>query len=123
MGYNNWYLRCCHSSPSPCTRDSLCDGRSTYNSARSPSALDRAQSHSPHPRVSHASIRDTDHTNDDAAISSHRVLSLMIPAAFFAALDGGSVPTTAGAVNPVSDEVRGMFLKMSRGVAILLLCV
>jgi len=51
------------------------------------------------------------------------VLSLMIPAAFFAAIDGGIDPTTSGAVNPVSDEIRGMFLKMSRGVAILLLCV
>ena len=46
------------------------------------------------------------------------VLSIFIPAAFFAALDNGQSQSTL-----VSDASRGHFLVMSRGIAIVLLCM
>nr|GAT43042.1 sodium calcium exchanger [Mycena chlorophos] len=55
------------------------------------------------------------------------VLTLMLPASFFAALDSGVVPTTAAqaqlANTLISDTTRTVFLQMSRGLAILLLGV
>lgn len=47
-------------------------------------------------------------------------MTVIIPAAFFAALDRG---TGTQLENLVTDEVRGQFLKMSRGLAIILLIV
>lgn len=51
-------------------------------------------------------------------------MTLLIPAAFFAALDKGAVisaTSEAGAL--VSDATRGQFLQMSRGLAIILIAV
>ncbi|KDQ57906.1 hypothetical protein JAAARDRAFT_34718 [Jaapia argillacea MUCL 33604] len=45
------------------------------------------------------------------------VMSLLLPSAFYAALDRGNSPGLE------SDHIRGMFLKMSRGMAIILLVV
>jgi Ca2+:H+ antiporter len=55
----------------------------------------------------------------------NRVLSLLLPAAFFAALDTDFSPsgTTDGTFSSVSDETRGKLLKISRGIAVLLLIV
>jgi len=55
------------------------------------------------------------------------VMTLLIPAAFFAALDHAALPaTTATSEAPtlfVSDTTRGIFLQMSRGLAVILLTV
>ncbi|KAL0949129.1 hypothetical protein HGRIS_009213 [Hohenbuehelia grisea] len=52
------------------------------------------------------------------------VLSLLLPAAFFAALDQGvGVQPGAPAAGIASPETQAIFLKMSRGIAILLLVV
>lgn len=50
-------------------------------------------------------------------------LTLLVPAAFFAALDRGvgSELGTAGSI--VNDTTRGQFLRISRGLAVLLLIV
>ena len=55
----------------------------------------------------------------------NRVLSLLLPAAFFAALDTDFSPpgTTVGTFSNISDEIRGNLLKISRGIAVLLLIV
>lgn len=45
-------------------------------------------------------------------------MTLIVPAAFFAALDRGG-----DTANIVNDTMRGEFLKMSRGLAIILLVV
>jgi Ca2+:H+ antiporter len=53
------------------------------------------------------------------------VLTLLLPAAFFAAIDGGVV-TVAGAAaseSVVNDSVRHTFLSMSRGLSVMLLAV
>ena len=50
-------------------------------------------------------------------------MALLVPAAFFAALDrglGANIGTTESIVN---DTMRGHFLKMSRGIAVILLVV
>jgi len=53
------------------------------------------------------------------------VMTLLLPAAFFAALDRGMVTTTAGETAKVfiNDTTRGNFLQMSRGLALILLAV
>ncbi|KII95922.1 hypothetical protein PLICRDRAFT_99140 [Plicaturopsis crispa FD-325 SS-3] len=56
------------------------------------------------------------------------VLTLLLPAAFFAALDRGvlAIPeagSTAAAQSVVNDTVRGQFLQISRGLSIILLIV
>jgi Ca2+:H+ antiporter len=53
------------------------------------------------------------------------VLTLLLPAAFFAAIDNGVVPTTAEAAaeSVVNDQTRGVLLQMSRGLAVILLAV
>jgi len=52
------------------------------------------------------------------------VMTLLIPAAFFAALDNGVVSATASEAGAlVSDTTRGKFLKMSRGLALILIAV
>ena len=55
----------------------------------------------------------------------NRVLSLLLPAAFFAALDTDFSPAGAGvgAFSSINDEIRGKLLKISRGIAVLLLIV
>lgn len=53
--------------------------------------------------------------------STLSVLSLLIPAAFFGALNDAVTVTAESQV--VSDETRHMFLQMSRGIAVLLLLV
>ncbi|KAJ7162544.1 hypothetical protein C8R43DRAFT_990566 [Mycena crocata] len=52
------------------------------------------------------------------------VMTLLLPAAFFAALDHGSLtPPNAEAQELVNDTTRGIFLQMSRGLALILLSV
>jgi hypothetical protein len=63
----------------------------------------------------------------------HRVMTMLIPVAFFASLDDGSATSTVtstlvrreGSVAPpliaVSDASRDVFLKLSRGLSIILL--
>lgn len=48
-------------------------------------------------------------------------MALLVPAAFFAALDRGIGGEIGGGESIVNDTVRGNFLKMSRGIAIILL--
>jgi Ca2+:H+ antiporter len=54
-----------------------------------------------------------------------RVLSVALPAVFFAALDRGATANLgsagSGTSNLFTDEMRGYFLKFSRGIAIILL--
>lgn len=50
-------------------------------------------------------------------------MTLIVPAAFFAALDRGVGAEIGGAESIINDTVRGHFLKMSRGLAIILLVV
>ena len=52
----------------------------------------------------------------------NRVLSLLLPAAFFAALDTDFSPpgTAVGEFSSINDETRGNLLKISRGIAVLL---
>lgn len=52
-------------------------------------------------------------------------MTLLLPAAFFAALDGGVVngAAEAAANSVINDAMRDTFLRMSRGLAIILLAV
>jgi Ca2+:H+ antiporter len=53
-------------------------------------------------------------------------MALLIPAAFFAALDRGvtsTITTDATVQSVVNDDIRGSILQMSRGLAIILLLV
>jgi Ca2+:H+ antiporter len=53
-------------------------------------------------------------------------MALLVPAAYFAALDRGTasiISTSASSGSIINDAVRGDFLKMSRGLAIILLLV
>ena len=67
----------------------------------------------------------------DAAASIYRtfvrVLATLLPTAFFAALDRGVSAATAEAAEAVSavvnDTTRGQILRMSRGMAVMLLVV
>ena len=53
-----------------------------------------------------------------------RVLSILLPAAFFSAINTSfTVSTGIAAVSVVTDETRNVFLQISRGLAILLLVV
>lgn len=55
---------------------------------------------------------------------SLRVLTIMVPAAFFSAIDTSfTTPTGIETVDYVSDDVRDQFLQMSRGFSIILLLV
>ncbi|KAJ6627512.1 hypothetical protein B0H10DRAFT_1994949 [Mycena sp. CBHHK59/15] len=52
------------------------------------------------------------------------VMTLLLPAAFFAALDRGLVTATTGTGDAfVNDDTRSVFLQMSRGLALILLAV
>jgi Ca2+:H+ antiporter len=53
------------------------------------------------------------------------VMALVVPAAYFAGLDRGSdgIISTTPSASIINDAVRGDFLKMSRGLAIILLLV
>jgi Ca2+:H+ antiporter len=56
----------------------------------------------------------------------YSVMTLLIPAAFFAALDRGvasTITTDAAVGSLINDATRGNFLKMSRGLACILLLV
>lgn len=48
-------------------------------------------------------------------------MALVLPSAYFAALDRGFTVAEAGASTLINDKVRGEFLKISRATAILLL--
>jgi Ca2+:H+ antiporter len=50
-------------------------------------------------------------------------LTLLVPAAYFAALDRGVGSNIGTADSIVNDITRGKFLKMSRGLAVILLIV
>jgi Ca2+:H+ antiporter len=52
-----------------------------------------------------------------------RVLTLLLPAAFFAALSRGDVTSPEAADTIINDTNRTTFLQMSRGLAIILLTV
>jgi len=53
-----------------------------------------------------------------------RVLSILLPAAFFSAINTSFTPSAGiAAVSVVTDETRNVLLQMSRGLAILLLVV
>lgn len=51
------------------------------------------------------------------------MLCLILPVSFFAALDRGDKAGAGGVNDVVSDHMRGEFLKISRGMAIILLAV
>ncbi|KAF7313554.1 hypothetical protein HMN09_00511500 [Mycena chlorophos] len=53
------------------------------------------------------------------------VLTLLLPVAFYAAMDNGAIPSTPAdaASTLVNDTTRGMLLQISRGLAVLLLSV
>ena len=55
----------------------------------------------------------------------NRALSLLLPAAFFAALDTNFSPPgiVDGTFSNINDETQGKLLKISRGIAVLLLIV
>lgn len=58
----------------------------------------------------------------------HRVLAILLPTAFFAALDRGALGVSADGTSIVTgalltDSVRDQLLRMSRGVAVMLLIV
>ena len=55
----------------------------------------------------------------------NRVLSLLLPATFFAALDTDFSPsgTGDGTFSSINDDIRGKLLKISRGISVLLLIV
>jgi len=50
-------------------------------------------------------------------------MTLIVPAAFFAALDRGTGAELGTTGSIVTDSLRGEFLKMSRGLAVILLVV
>lgn len=53
-------------------------------------------------------------------------MALLVPAAYFAALDRGvasTITTNTAAGSVVNDAMRGDLLKMSRGLAVILLLV
>lgn len=52
-----------------------------------------------------------------------RVMSLVVPLAFFTAMGRGMTSNLPGTVDALSDEVRGNLLQMARGTAIILLAV
>ncbi|VDB90211.1 unnamed protein product [Peniophora sp. CBMAI 1063] len=51
------------------------------------------------------------------------VMSLVVPLAFFTAMGRGMTSNLPGSIDALSDEVRGNFLQMARGTAIILLVV
>jgi hypothetical protein len=55
--------------------------------------------------------------------SPYSVFAIMIPTALFTALNRGSIEPSTEATALISDASRGDFLKMSRGVAIILLVI
>ena len=101
------------------SRNCICYGRSTHTPARPPSTHEWAQSFFANSWVSKiyfiVYVRLT-------WCYINRVLSLLLPAAFFAALDTGFSPpgTTDGTFSNINDETRGNILKISRGIAVLL---
>ena len=97
----------------------ICYGRSTYNPPRPPSTCEWAQSFFANHRVS--KIYFVIYV-PLTCCRINRVSSLLLPAAFFAALDTDFSPpgTTDGTFTSISDETRGNLLKLSRGIAILL---
>ena len=118
-GNNCW---CCHPTSLIGSRNCIYYGRSTHNPTRPPSTHEWAQSFFANSWVCKIYfmiyVRLT-------WCRINRVLSLLLPAAFFTALDTGFTPpgTTDGAFSNISDETRGNLLKISRGIAILLLIV
>lgn len=55
-------------------------------------------------------------------IVNYSVMSLVLPSAYFSALDRGANPLQPGVIQGViTDKVRGEFLKMSRATAVFLL--
>ncbi|KAJ7667688.1 hypothetical protein DFH06DRAFT_1039626 [Mycena polygramma] len=51
------------------------------------------------------------------------VMTLLLPAAFFASLNRGGLDPSAAVETFINDQNRGLFLKMSRGLALILLTV
>jgi len=100
----------------------ICYGRSTHTPAGPPSTCDGAQSLFANSWVSEIYfmiyVRLT-------RCSINRVLSLLLPAAFFGALDTSFSPPGIGngTFDSISDATRDSLLKISRGIAILLLIV
>ena len=113
---------CCHPTSLIGSGNFICYGRSTHNPARPPSTRDGAQSFFANAWVSKIYFMIYVRL---MCYYINRVLSLLLPAAFFAALDTDFSPpgTPGGTFSSISDETRGKLLKMSRGIAVLLLIV
>ena len=113
---------CCHPTSPIGSGNFICYGRSTHNPARPPSTRDGAQSFFANSRVSKIYFMIYVLLT---CCCINRVLSLLLPASFFAALNTDFSPpgTAVGTFSDISDETRGNLLKMSRGIAILLLIV
>ena len=113
---------CCHPTSIIGSGNCVCYRRSTHNPARPPSTREWAQSLFANSWVCKTFfmiyIRLT-------RCCMNRVLSLLLPAAFFAALDTDFSPPgiANGTFSSINDEVRGNLLKISRGIAVLLLIV
>ena len=109
----------CHPTSLTSSGNCIYYGRSMHNPTRPPSTCEWAQSFFANSWVSKIYfiiyVRLT-------WCRINRVLSLLLPAAFFTALDTGFTPpgTTDGAFSNISDETRGNLLKISRGIAVLL---
>ena len=112
---------CCHPSSLIGSRSCIHYRRSTHNPARHPSAREWAQPFFANSWVSKIWFF-TFRTSRLTRFCINRVLSLLLPAAFFAALDTDFSPpgTAVGEFSSISDETRGNLLKISRGIAVLL---
>ena len=53
----------------------------------------------------------------------HRVLALVIPASFFAALDRSASGAEGSEPQLINDHIRNEFMRISRGFAVILLVV
>ena len=113
---------CCHPTSLIGSGNIICYGRSTHNPARPPSTRDGTQPFFANPRVSKIYLVIYVCL---MLYCINRVLSLLLPAAFFAALDTDFSPPgiANGTFSSINDEVRGNLLKISRGIAVLLLIV
>ena len=110
--------RCRTSSPTPCPRYRIPHRRCSYLGAKSPSWTNAIE-----PIVAHDRVRRKQKQKfmqKFTVLSDYfcSVLSLLIPSAFFSAIDRGE-----NTPNLLTDETRHQFLQMSRGLAVILLCM
>ena len=110
--------RCRASSPTPCSRYCIPHRRCSYLGAKSPPWTNAIE-----PIVAHDRVRRKQKQKfmqKFTVLSDYfcSVLSLLIPSAFFSAIDRGE-----NTPNLLTDETRHQFLQMSRGLAVILLCM